>query len=140
MYLRNIFLGIFILFSLTNCSEDLPPMNEEKLQAILEDVYVAEIAAKFNDSLMQLNKELDTAALMEAYARIYAHHNITGEELKDALDWYKDHPVHLDSVYRRIMDNYSDWRVQKVKSGDTLVLESIRNTLRPEIINKQNKQ
>lgn len=42
-------------------------------------------------------KNLDSLAVY--YKTIFAHYNITDEQFTENLEWYKNHPADLDSIY-----------------------------------------
>lgn len=79
-------------------------MPEEKMQAILTDIHLAESYSTLvpSDSLSRnvFGKNRDSLAIY--YKDILAHHQMSYQELVQAMNWYQQHPLLLDSIYTRI--------------------------------------
>ncbi len=69
------------------------------MQKLLLDVNMAETYSTFQkDSLhKQGGKNMDSLAAH--YKDILAHYKLSPEEFAENLEWYKDHPDDLDSIY-----------------------------------------
>ncbi len=105
--------SILILFFMMACSSsenDLPPIDKEKMQAILMDMYVAQAAAQFRmvsqDSLLRSHKS-------EYYPQILATHQITALEYETAYDFYLNHPETLHEIYDAIIEELTKMEVKK---------------------------
>ncbi len=69
------------------------------MQHLLTDISLAEsysISVK-DTSHKEGSKNFDSLAVF--YHDVFAHYNITKEQFDASLDWYKEHPEELDSIY-----------------------------------------
>lgn len=92
---------LFFVGTLLACKDKsdfhLPP---KEMQKILLDVHTAEVYSSLvkKDSLhLQDNRNMDS--LSRYYKEIFAHYHITKEQFDQSLNWYRDNPEELDSVY-----------------------------------------
>ena len=79
-------------------------LSSEKMQLVLSDVHLAESYSIIvnQDSAHQFNtRNLDSLAVY--YKTIFKHHNITPEEFEQSLNWYRENPAELDSLYQKII-------------------------------------
>ncbi len=83
-------------------TDHLPPVVMEKL---LMDINLAEsYCVMVKDSMHHGGtKNLDSLAVY--YKTIFAHYNITEAQFTENLDWYKNHPADLDSIYNAQLVN-----------------------------------
>ncbi len=108
MKLKNIvILSICLLFSCKNGfkssnTDHLPPKVMEKL---LLDINLAEsYCVMVKDSMHHGGtKNLDSLAVY--YKTIFAHYNITEAQFTENLEWYKNHPADLDTMYNEQLIN-----------------------------------
>jgi hypothetical protein len=77
------------------------------MAAILTDIHLAEsYSTLLKDSLHQSgDRNLDS--LNALYQTILGHYNITLKEFNTSFEWYKKHPSELDSIYQKVITNYS---------------------------------
>lgn len=98
---------VFILLVMfAACSTDKverPPIPFEKMQALMTDIYVAEVEAAFIDSSRTLEKEKNIEVLSQSYASILNHYQVSFEEFKDAYIWYTLHPQIMDSLFQGML-------------------------------------
>ena len=69
------------------------------MQHLLTDISLAEsysISVK-DTSHKEGTKNMDSLAGF--YLDVFAHYKVTQEQFDASLDWYKDHPEELDSIY-----------------------------------------
>jgi hypothetical protein len=78
-------------------------LSQEKMQAILYDMHLAEAIAN------KTQAPLDSVAgkALGMYQEIYSKHQVSEEQFKTSYDFYIEHPVLLDSVYSRVIDELS---------------------------------
>jgi hypothetical protein len=78
------------------------------MEAILQDIHLAEAYSVIvnQDSVHKSNeKNLDSLALY--YSVIFRHHKTDEKEFEKSLQWYKQNPEQLDSVYAKMIDQVS---------------------------------
>ena len=73
------------------------------MQKVLLDVNMAEAySINMKDSLHKMgSKNIDS--LSAFYKRIFDHYKITEAEFNNSLQWYKDNPSELDSIYAKLI-------------------------------------
>lgn len=69
----------------------------------LADVYSQSVRRDTTDTYGQKNQD----SLARYYNEIFAHHNITLEQFRKTMDWYKEHPPQLDTIYGKVLDRLS---------------------------------
>ena len=89
------------------------------MQKVLLDVNLAEAyAITKKDSLHKPGvKNMDSLAVY--YKAIFAHYKITEEQFTASLNWYKDHPDEMDTLYNNMMPVISHWQTQGGKKNQT---------------------
>jgi len=82
--------------------DHIPPAKMEK---ILDDLQMAEMystmVAKDTGAYKGPVRNIDSLA--HYYKVILAHYNVTINELNKSLDWYRNNPEQLDSVYTHMI-------------------------------------
>jgi len=82
-------------------SKHLP---DDKMEAVLTDIYLAEAYASSIpvDSTLKPKppKNLDSLALF--YTVILDKHKISYDDFAKSMDWYRNNPGQLDSIYRHM--------------------------------------
>jgi Domain of unknown function (DUF4296) len=78
-------------------------LPQEQMRKILLDMNTAEAySLQVKDSLHKGGtKNIDSLAVF--YQEIFRHYNITEAQFKASLDWYKNNPDELDSLYTMMM-------------------------------------
>ena len=78
-------------------------LSRDVMQKVMLDINLAEAySINANDSLHRAGtKNVDS--LSAFYKRIFDHYKITEAEFTQSLEWYKNHPEELDSVYAHII-------------------------------------
>lgn len=107
-------LTISILFLVISCKNKagytgshLPP---KMMQQVLLDVSLAEgYCTMAKDSLHRAGtKNYDSLAVY--YKEIFDHYKITEEQFTESLDWYKNHPSDLDTLYTKMLPIVAKWQ------------------------------
>jgi hypothetical protein len=83
-------------------------LNQFQMQHLLLDIQAAEAYCTIvtADSIKKGNpKNIDSLA--QYYTDIFAHYHINKEQFNQNLDWYKQHPGDLDSVYNNLLTELS---------------------------------
>ena len=78
-------------------------LPKEVMQQLMLDVNIAEAySISTKDSLHRSgSKNIDSLSVF--YSRIFAHYKITEAEFNTSLEWYKNHPEELDTIYAHIL-------------------------------------
>jgi uncharacterized membrane-anchored protein YhcB (DUF1043 family) len=80
----------------------------DKLEKILYDMQLADVYSQSvrkdtTENYGQKNKD----SLARYYNEIFAHYNVTSEQFQKTMNWYKEHPPKLDSVYNNVLNRMS---------------------------------
>lgn len=107
---RLVLLAAFLCLAAA-CRNDHAPLSPAKMEAVLLDVQVAEVYSSMvpRDSIKGESKNTDSLAAW--YRSIFQHHGVTREEFDQSVNWYRNHPEELDSVYTHVMH-----RLEQTKS------------------------
>ncbi len=106
--MKKTFLFLLSFSILVACNKDQPKINPTKMQAILTDVQYAEAYSMQTqkDSALRGNKK-NIDSLSAFYAVIFNHHHISSEDYFQSLEWYKKHPTDLDSIYLKMIPEFT---------------------------------
>jgi hypothetical protein len=83
-------------------------LSPAKMDSILLDMHAAEVYSTIvkKDSTIKSDvKNLDSLA--QYYTDIFAHYHIDKDIFNSSLQWYKEHPADLDSVYSNMLPQLS---------------------------------
>ena len=123
MKLKNIaILGICVFISCKNglkgsSTDHLPPKVMEKL---LMDINLAESYCVMVKDSMHRGGTKNLDSLAAYYKTIFAHYNITEAQFTQNLEWYKNHPADLDTIYNEQLINLPKIQAAfKVKKDST---------------------
>ena len=114
--MKRIFLGVILAFGVS-CGTDkgahLPP---EKMEKVLLDIQLAEVYGSIAGVDSAYNPGIrSNDSLIVYYREVLAHHNITLKDFKQSLEWYRNHPDKLDTVYVRALNQLSKDEQLKLK-------------------------
>ena len=107
---------ITILFSCKNNADfSGDHLSPKVMQKVLLDINVAEsYSINVKDSLHKGGtKNMDSLAVY--YGAIFAHYKITQEQFSQSLNWYKDHPDEMDTLYNNMIPIVTGWQSQNMK-------------------------
>lgn len=81
------------------------PLPPNKMQEVLLDIHIAESWSVLlsRDSTQPNTMQRHEDSLVAFYQQIFRHHQVTGKEFMESLDWYRQHPQELDSIYMRMI-------------------------------------
>lgn len=83
-----------LTFFFVSC-EEKPPIPEQKMESLLTDLFVTNVAAPY--------PEEDTVAYLDLYADLYQRAACDSLLLDSALRYYAAHPALLDEVLDRVI-------------------------------------
>src|SRR5690349_18629820 len=96
--------GLFIclmLGCLTACKKEEPHLPPSRMEPILADLHVADAYSTMVRDSLHPNGEKNYDSLAVWTSQILARHKVSLQDFNQSMDWYRDHPVELDSVYAR---------------------------------------
>ncbi|MBL7718909.1 MAG: DUF4296 domain-containing protein [Flavipsychrobacter sp.] len=107
---------VFILsasFLLASCQDEVTGTNPDLIpRATLEQVlYDMQLADVYSLSVRKDTTEhygiKNQDSLSRYYNEILKHHQLTYERFKQTMDWYREHPPELDTVYTNVLNRMS---------------------------------
>jgi hypothetical protein len=105
-----------LLCSIFSCKQgqEKPPVPEEKMQEILVDMHLAESYSQGlgDSSVNRFQKNYDSLASF--YTSILKHHSLSFEDFNEALEWYKERPMRIDTLYGKVLNQLNEL---KARSG-----------------------
>jgi hypothetical protein len=93
----------FVLLLLSACKKDAPPMTPSRMAPILADLHVADAYSSLVRDSLHPNAEKNYDSLAGWTAQIFKKHGVSLQEFNKSMDWYRDHPVELDSLYAAVI-------------------------------------
>lgn len=107
--MRYSLVALFMVLSVTACvEEEHPPIAEDKMMAIMEDIHMAEVySTMVNESIEHTNnKNIDS--LVKYYNIVFQAHDITLEQFDSSVRWYANHPKDFDSLYVNMLPKLNE--------------------------------
>jgi hypothetical protein len=113
--------------------QEVPPVPEEKMGKILVDVHLAETYSQGLGDSAANKFEKNTDSLTGFYTSILKHYDLSFKEFNEALEWYKERPVILDSLYSKVLTQLIELKAQKgIKDIDETVPKNDSAALLPK--------
>lgn len=83
------------------------------MEKVLLDISLAEAySTMVKDSLHKAGpKHLDSLSVY--YKDIFAHHHVTETQFTSSMNYYKNHPDDLDTIYNNIIPVAAKWQTKK---------------------------
>jgi len=83
------------------------------MAGILLDIHLAESYSQgLGDSMTnKFEKNYDT--LPSFYTSILKHHDVSFEDFNEAMDWYKQRPVNIDTLYGKVINQLNELKAAK---------------------------
>jgi hypothetical protein len=93
----------FTVLLIAACKRESPHLSPEKMVPILADLHLADAySGIIRDTLKpNLGKNYDSLAVWTK--SILAAHKVSEKEFNQAMDWYRDRPEVLDSLYAKVI-------------------------------------
>src|ERR1043165_6061183 len=84
-----------------SCRHETSHLSPGELAPVLADLHIADVySGMINDAThSRLGKNYDSLAVWTK--SILARYHITQKEFNQSMDWYRDRPLELDSLYAR---------------------------------------
>lgn len=99
-------IAVFIaLCTLGSCKQgqESPPVSREKMGKVILDLQLAEAYSQGLGEGVKNRFEKNTDSLTGFYSSVLKHHGMTFSEFEEALQWYKERPLLMDSLYNGIL-------------------------------------
>jgi hypothetical protein len=118
-FLLKFFLVLFLAIVSFTClpackqGQETPPIPEKKMGKILVDIHLAETYSQGLGDSATNKFEKNTDSLAGFYTSILKHYNLSFKEFNEALEWYKERPVTLDSLYGKVLIQLIELKAQK---------------------------
>lgn len=115
----KLFRTFILIISFTCClsackqGQETPPIPEEKMGKILVDIHLAETYSQGLGDSAKNKFEKNSDSLTGFYTSILKHHDLSFKEFNEALEWYKERPVILDSLYSKVLTQLIELKAQK---------------------------
>ena len=92
-----------LLLGLAACSKEAPHLPPERMAPILADLQVADAYSSLVRDSTHSNTEKNYDSLAVWTAGIFTRHGVTMEEFNASMNWYRDHPVELDTLFANVI-------------------------------------
>src|ERR1044071_5446134 len=103
--MRRLGLLIFFFIGLLNasCRREDSHLSSKQLAPILADLHIADVYSGMvkDDAHPNGGKNYDSLAVWTK--SILARYKVTQQEFNQSMDWYRDRPLELDSLYANVL-------------------------------------
>ncbi len=132
---------LFLLVSmmLFSCKQrkERPPIPEKKMEAVLLDLHLAEVYSQGLGLEQNQRYEKNYDTLPDLYLTVLKHYDLSLQSFDEAIQWYKEHPILLDSLYQNIINRFNELKAKEgimdIEEQVTVTApqkpESLRDTL-----------
>lgn len=93
--------------------KETPPIPAQTMERVLVDIHLAEIYSQGLGDSVKNRFEKNYDSLGGFYVSILKHYNLSFEEFNDALDWYRERPGTIDSLYARVLTRFNELKASK---------------------------
>jgi len=103
--MKAVILLLVSLILLYSCNQKhAPQIPAKKMEKVLADIHLAEVYSMLvgKDSSNR-TRERNFDSLAVYYQTVFKHHKVTYAQFQASLDWYKQHPEELDSIYVKMI-------------------------------------
>jgi len=90
-----------------------PPVPEEKMQDILLDIHLAEAYSQGLGDSARNRFEKNYDSLASFYTSILKHHSLSFEAFNEALEWYKERPASIDTLYHKVLNRLNELKARE---------------------------
>jgi len=106
---------IHLLLFAASCKQakEKPPVDERKMTQILLDIHLAESYSQGLGDSMKNKFEKNYDTLPSFYTSILKHHSVSFEDFNEAMEWYKQRPVDIDTLYSKVINELNELKAKK---------------------------
>ncbi len=112
MRLRYFTIILCAIALLSSCEvEDAVPVTNIPSKTFEKILYDMQMADVYSQSVRKDTTESygvkNQDSLSRYYNEIFAHYNVTYEQFNTTMQWHKEHPMSLDSIYNNVLTRVS---------------------------------
>jgi hypothetical protein len=111
--MRRSLLVFGILCLLSACKKEEAHLSPDRMIPILTDLHLADAYSNMVRDTLHPNGEKNYDSLAVWTNQIFAKHHITAKDFNKSLDWYRDRPVELDSLFAGVIPQLENARKTK---------------------------
>jgi hypothetical protein len=94
-----ILISLSILISCNEKGANGIPIPPETMKKIMTDIHIAEAYSTVVKDSLHKGGTKNADSLAVYYKDIFAHHKVTAAQFTESLNWYKNNPEEMDSLY-----------------------------------------
>jgi hypothetical protein len=131
-YISSLLLAVLLFASCNegnNSKETAGNIPAAKMEKILYDMQLADVYSQsVRDDSSHNYGQKNKDSLARYYNEIFAHHGVTVEQFQKTMEWYKEHPPELDTVYNNVLTRMStdDENLRNMTPKPTQNLDSLK--------------
>lgn len=86
------------------CKQEAYHLPQDKMENLLLDIQLAEVYSTMAgyDTAQHITLK-NTDSLAKFYTEVLQHHQVSLEQFRQSLDWYRQKPDVLDTIYSKVM-------------------------------------
>jgi hypothetical protein len=85
------------------CKKEEAHLPPDRMVPILADLHLADAYSNMVRDSLHPNAEKNYDSLALWTTRIFAHYKTTAKDFNKSLDWYRDRPIELDSLFAAVI-------------------------------------
>jgi hypothetical protein len=101
--IRRKILACILLGLLAGCKREASHMPPGRMAPIIADLHVADAWSTLVRDTVHPHSDKNYDSLAKWTTQIFAKHGVTRMEFEKSMDWYRDHPAELDTMYAHII-------------------------------------
>jgi hypothetical protein len=113
---KCIALAVFAVILASSCQEEKPQLPPEKLAPVLAELHLADVYSGMLQKPGEPSHGKNLDSLATWTRAILASHHISRDELTQSMDWYRDRPAELDSLYAKVLPLLEQMRTPTASS------------------------
>jgi hypothetical protein len=106
--MKYIAIALTILLFSACKQKETAEISAPQMEKILQDIHLAEVYSSMLSDTSHRVAEKNMDSLVVYYNDILKHHKVTTEQFKSSLEWYKNNPAELDTLYGRMISSLSE--------------------------------
>lgn len=102
-----------LCFASCKAPREKPPIPFREMKALMLDIHLAETYSQgLGDTTgNKFDKNYDSLPVF--YASVLKHYNLSFEEFNEALEWYRERPMQMDSLYAGVLDQLNTLKAKE---------------------------
>lgn len=109
----TVIISLICCLSACKQGQEVPPVPQEEMGKILVDIHLAETYSQGLGDSAANKFEKNTDSLTGFYTSVLKHYDLSFKEFNEALEWYKERPIILDSLYSKVLTQLIELKAQK---------------------------